>query len=58
MNDKAKPHVRIDSELHRQLKVKAANEGTTIGKLIEQAIEIAFGIKLDKKEMNIEKDAN
>ena len=41
--------VRIDTELHRLLKIKAATEKTTIRTLIESALADVLEVKSDKK---------
>ena len=42
--DKSKP-VLIHPEIHRQLKIRAAQDGVTIGDLIAIAVEKTYGIK-------------
>lgn len=39
-----------DAELHKQLKVLAAQEGTSLGKLVDIYLEMGYRLRLEKPE--------
>ena len=43
-----------DSELHKQLKILAAQQSTSLGKLVDIYLKVGFELRLDKAE-NFEK---
>ncbi len=45
--------VRIDAELHRLLKIKAATEKTTIRRLIEGVLADLLSVKGSQKDSNV-----
>ena len=52
IEDKKRLNISIDAELHKQLKIAAAEHGTTIGDLVSEAIEN----KLDNLKVTAEKN--
>lgn len=44
IDNKKTKQIRIDAEVHRLLKIKAAEEKTTVKKIIEQIVEELLGI--------------